>query len=149
MARPPAPELPWLTEAIQLMVRNGLSLRQAANDLNIAVTTVDLENIQRRRSFQALLRSERSRYYQELGSDPSLTKECVIGKLLLLADKLYEQGDYDKSGEILFKIEKIRGHVGSDQAVNIFHGLSAKELEEARRRLVERNELDSRTAPVN
>src|SRR5882762_5141225 len=103
MARPPAPELPWLTEAIQTMVRNGLSLRQAANDLNIAVTTVDLENIQRRRSFQAILKAERGRFYQELGADPAVTKSALIGRLLLLADKLYEQGDFDKSGEVLFK----------------------------------------------
>lgn len=137
MSRPPANELPWQTEAIQLMVRSGLSLRQATNDLNIAVTSVDLENIQRRRSFQDQLRNERKRYYQELGSDPGVTKAALIGRLLILADKLYEQGDFDKSGEVLFKVAKIRGDVGADAAVNVFGNLSAKDYDQIRRSLEE------------
>ena len=122
------------------MVRNGLSLRQAANDLNIAVTSVDLENIQRRRSFQEQLRNERKRYYQELGSDPGVTKAALIGRLLILADKLYEQGDFDKSGEVLFKVAKIRGDVGADASVNVFGNLSARDYDQIRKSLEEGNE---------
>ena len=126
------------------MVRNGLSLRQAANDLNIAVTSVDLENIQRRRSFQEQLRNERKRYYQELGSDPGVTKAALIGRLLILADKLYEEGAFDKSGEVLFKVAKIRGDVGADASVNVFADLSAKEYEEVRKRLKETEATETR-----
>ena len=130
------------------MVRNGLSLRQAANDLNIAVTSVDLENIQRRRSFQEQLRNERKRYYQELGSDPGVTKAALIGRLLILADKLYEQDDFDKSGEVLFKVAKIRGDVGADASVNVFGNLSARDYDQIRKSLEEGNEARPNTQAV-
>lgn len=137
MSRPPAPELPWLTEAIQMMVRNGLTLRQASNDLNVAVTSADLENIQRRRSFQELLRKERLRYYQELGASSEVTKAALIGRYLILADKLEQEGEHKACAEVLFMVNKLRGEVGAESNVNVFADLTAKDYERIRRNLEE------------
>lgn len=126
-----------MADAIEAMVRQGISLRQASTQLQITLTTQDCENIQRRRSFQKLLGSARLRYYAELGTDPEFTKESVVGFLFLAMHKLYEQGDFDKAGEIALKIQKIKGEVGSETNVNVFAELSQKDLHAIRKRLEE------------
>lgn len=139
MSRPNAAEPQWLQDAVELMIRSGLSLAKAASELKANITSLEAENILRRRSFQKLLAAARYRYYNEIGSDPSLTKTALIGKLSLLSDRLLEEGEYDKAAEVLFKLAKLQNWVGVENNVNVFHGLSARELEEARKRLADRN----------
>lgn len=137
MARPPSIEESWLSEAIELMTRNGLSLKQAAGELNKPVTTLDCENIQRRRSFQKLLRDARARFHSEIGSDPGLTKASTIGRLSLLAQKLEDDGAHDKAAEALFKLAKLAGWLTPDAQVNVFGDLTAKDYEKLRKDLEE------------
>lgn len=124
-----------MADAIEAMVRQGISLRQASTQLQITLTTTDCETLQRRRSFQKLLQAARLRYHNEIGSDPGLTKTALIGKLLLLSDKLMDEGEWDKAGEVLFKVAKIRGDVGADSSVNVFGNLSAKDYADIRKNL--------------
>jgi|ERR1051326_1207448 hypothetical protein len=134
MARPPIEES-WLAEAIEMMVRNGLTLLKATNELKKHVSTTDCENIQRRRSFQKLLRDARARYHAEVGSDPSLTKASTIGRLSILAQKLEDEGSPDKAAEALFKMAKLAGWLEAEATVSVIAGLTSKELEEAKRKI--------------
>lgn len=135
MARPPAIPESWQTEAIDLMVRNGVTLRIATQQLNVPVSSIDCENIQRRKSFQKSLREARNRYNLEIGADPGLTKAATIGRLSILAAKLEAEEAFDKAAEVLFKLSKLAGWLAPDASVNVFQGLTAKEYDEVRKKL--------------
>lgn len=135
MSRPPAIEEAWQTEAIDLMVRNGISLRTATQQLNVQITQGDCEKIQRRKNFQKLLRDARNRYHLEVGADPGLSKASTIGRLSVLATKLEADDQLDKAAEVLFKLAKLAGWLAPDASVNVFQGLTAKEYDEVRKKL--------------
>jgi hypothetical protein len=122
----------WQLEAIEMMVRNGQSLKQAAMDLGKEVTSVECENILRRRSFNRALWEARHRYFANLGNSPNFKKETVIGKLLALAQKLEDEGKHDKAADSLFKAAKIAGFVGPESTVSVFGELSQRDLEALR-----------------
>src|SRR5208283_8016 len=122
----------WLIEAVELMVQNGLSLKQAAMDLNKDVTSAEAELILRRRSFNRLLWEARHRYFANLGNSPNFKKETIIGKLLSLAQKLEDEGDSAKAADSLFKAAKIAGFVGPESTVSVFGELSQSDLNSIR-----------------
>ena len=128
MARPVSIE-PWLPEAIGLMVQSGLSLKQAAMELEQDITSVECANIQRRRSFVKALWEERHRYFAQLAKSPNLSKETAIGKLLVLAQKLEEEGKHDKAADAIFKAGKVAGWIGPESTVSVFGELSQRDLE--------------------
>ena len=134
----PLKEESWLSEAVERMVRSGLSLRQATMEMSIPASSADCETIQRRKSFQQLLWQTRLRYFTELGSDPLRTKQAAIGKLELAFQSLMEAGEFDKAAEVQFKIAKMEGWVGPEQQISVLGELTAKELEEAKTKLLER-----------
>lgn len=117
------------------MVRNGVTLRIATQQLNVPVSQSDCENIQRRRSFQKALRDARNRYNLEVGADPGLTKASTIGRLSILAQRLQDEESFDKAAEVLFKLAKLAGWLAPDASVNVFQGLTAKEYDEVRKKL--------------
>jgi len=119
-------------EAVELMVMQGLSLKQAAMDLDKEVTSQECENILRRKSFNRLLWEARFRYFNKIATDPNFKKESTIGKLILLAEKLELEGDHSKAADAIFKAAKIAGFVGPEQTVSVFGELSAKDLEAIR-----------------
>lgn len=121
-----------MPEAAELMVYEGISLKEAVTQLNIALTSEECVNIARRASFKTLIRQIRNRLQTEIGSDPTRTKDTVVGQLQLLADQLEKQGDADKAAEVLFKIAKIRNWIGPEGTVNIFGDLTAKDYEKLR-----------------
>ena|SRR5882757_7530122 len=131
MARPDKLE-DWMLEAVELMVMQGLSLKQAAMDLDKEVTSQECENILRRKSFNRLLWEARFRYFNKIATDPNFKKESTIGKLILLAEKLELEGDHSKAADAIFKAAKIAGFVGPEQTVSVFGELSAKDLEAIR-----------------
>ena len=122
----------WLLEAVELMVQNGLSLKQASMDLGQDKTAVECELILRRRSFNKLLWEARHRYFSSVGNSPNFKKETVIGKLLDLATKLEAEGKLDKAANSLFQAAKIAGFVGPESTVSVFGELSQKDLEALR-----------------
>ena len=133
----PKPEAPWFQEAARLMVQKGHNLRQAALELEIPLTSADAEKIQRRKSFQSVIWTERQRFFQEIGRDPMRTKEAVLGRQEFLIQKLIESGDYDKAAQANVKLAQMEGWTGADSQVNIFAGLTAKDIEEAKKFLNE------------
>lgn len=136
MARP-AKEPVWLEQAIDAMVRQGISLRQAAADLGQVLSPEEAEDAFRRRSFSRLLWAARNRYFVEIAEDPERTKAAKVGQLEILAKKLDDQGDFDKSAEVIFKIAKIEGWLTPDSTVNVYGSLTAKELADVRKAVQE------------
>ena len=65
------------------------------------------------------------------------TKEAVLGRQEFLIQKLIESGDYDKAAQANVKLAQMEGWTGADSQVTIFAGLTAKDIEEAKKRLQE------------
>lgn len=122
----------WHYEAIQLMARSGCSLKQAATELAVPVTNEECNLISRRASFVRLLWSSRHQYFAELASDPNFKKDTLVGKFLSLAQKLEEEGQHDKSAEVLFKAAKAMGWIGPESTVSVFGELSQRDLDAIR-----------------
>lgn len=134
MSRPTKLE-DWQIEASNLMARTGCSLAQAATELQVEVSREDVILIMRRASFNRLLWEARHRYFNEVGSDPNYRKETAIGKLLALAQKLEEEGEHDKSAEVVFKVAKMQGWVGPESTVSVFGELSQRDMDAIRAKI--------------
>lgn len=114
MPRKPDPLEPWMEDAIQLMIRKDLTLRQAAQQLGHEVTAQEGDNIQGRLRFQDALEHARLAYYAEVGSNPRLTVDALIGKVYLLAERLASEREDGKATEALFRLAKIRGWIAGE-----------------------------------
>ena len=144
MGRPSKINFSWEPQAADLMVTEGISLKEAITQLQVPLTSDECQTIQRRKSFRDLLRSARTRLHNEIGSDPSRNKEALIGQLQVQADNLEASGEYDKAAEVLFKIAKVKNYLGDEQTVNVFAGLTAKDFDAIRKRLSEREVAENK-----
>lgn len=99
------------------------------------MTSKDCETISRRKSFQSLLRQSRIRFRSEVAGDPGRNKQSTIGQLQILADKLEAQGDSDKAAAVLFQLAKLENWVGETGTVNVFAGLTQKDIDEMKDRI--------------
>jgi hypothetical protein len=122
----------WQLEAVQLMARDGCSLQQAATILGERISVEEANRIIKKLSFQELLWEARHRYFGELGANPNWNKQAAIGKLLDLARKLDEDGQFDKAAEVVFKIAKMSDWVGPESTVNVFGELSQADMDDIR-----------------
>ena len=115
MPRKPEPLEPWMLDAINLIVRRILTLRQAAQQLGMDITPQEADNIQGRIRFQHALEEARLKYYAEVGSNPRLTKDAVVGQLYKLAERLAaDQEDY-KAADALLKLAKVQGWTSGEE----------------------------------
>ena len=124
---------PWMDEAADIMVRTGKTVREALTELGVSMTTSEAEGLLRRRSFQQLLRIARNRYDSETAADPGRNKQSTIGRMQNLIDLLMAQGEYDKALEGCLKLARLENWVGEGGSVNVFAGLTQKDLDEMRR----------------
>lgn len=112
------------------------------------MTSAESANLYRTKTFQRLLRAERLRFSRELGTDPDWGKKTAVGILLLCAQKLQEESQYDKAAEVILKAAKIEGWLSSDAPnVTVFGGLSQRELDDARARLTKQTEDEASAKP--
>lgn len=133
---PRPPESEWHQKACELIVRESVSLAEAATRLKVTIGAIESANLFRTKSFQRLLRAERLCYYQELGRDPDWGKKTAVGMLLHCAAELRDAGDYDKAAEVILKCAKIEGWLSNEVAqISVFGNLSQKDLDDARARL--------------
>jgi len=56
--------------------------------------------------------------------------------MIILAEKLMHEGEHEKAGNLLEKICKIEGWTGVDTNVNIFAGLTMKDIQDAKARIL-------------
>jgi hypothetical protein len=125
----------WMSEAAVLMVRENRTFKEAISFLGVPLTSADADLFSRRAAFKRLVAKERDRYYQEIGSNPGLTKEKVVGQLQALADKLEAESLHDKAANVLFQLAKIKNWVGETGNINVFGNLSQKDIDEMREKL--------------
>lgn len=119
------------------MVRENVGLRRAAVELSLDLTQEECDKISKRKNFQDILRAERNKYYGEIATTPGHSKNSAVGLMVFLINKLIEDGQYDKALEGVQKLSKLEGWDKSEQ-VNIIAGISSRDLEEARKTLLER-----------
>lgn len=122
----------WHVAACEMMVRTGCTLQEAAGRLSIPLNSDGADLLYRRASFNRLLWEARHRYFNDLASSPNWRKDTAIGRLLVLAQKLEEEGSFDKAAEVIFKIGKMAGWVGPESTVSVFGELSQRDLDAIR-----------------
>jgi hypothetical protein len=145
MPRKLIPPEPWWAEAADLMARYDLSPREAAAELGVDLTIDQADAILKRKLFQKTLQEANTTYYTELGSSPEVTKDMLVGKMLVLAEKLAEEGESYKASDALLKLAKIKGWVGNepDSFYDIFKDLSQKDIDEMKHKLSLRMEEEA------
>jgi hypothetical protein len=135
-------------DAIQLMIREDLSLRQAAQQLGVEISPQQAVNVSSRIRFQEALDEARLDYFTEIGSNPRLTKEAVVGQLYLLACRLSADREDAKAADALLKLSKIQGWLGyePDSMFKTLGSLNQSELDQLRQRLLEKQQSQQQDA---
>jgi len=108
---------------------------QACVDLNIMITSSEADAHFHSKAFQNVLREARSRVYGEIANDPGHSKRTLVGKLLLAADRLFDEAKYDKAAEVLHKVAKIEGWEKSDNTLTVFADLTQRDLDDIKKKL--------------
>lgn len=127
----------WNIAAAELMARTGMTLQQAVAELDIQLTSLECDAVIRRKSFNRLLWEARHRYFNDLSNNPNFKKDTIIGKLVYLAQRLEDEGAYDKAAEAILKAAKVAGFVGPESTVSVFGELSQADLDQIRKKLEE------------
>lgn len=135
---PTSPEQSWFARAAEKMVREEKTLYLVAQELELQLTTRECENIARTKAFQKVLWEARNVYHKELANDPSRNKNSLVGTMLMAANKLMEEGKYDKAAEVLFKLARIEGYVGAESQVTVIGSLSQAEIDKAKEEIKKR-----------
>lgn len=112
-----------------------MTFHQAATELGIELDPMESDRTSRRREFQDILRVEKNKLYQSVANDPSRSKATSIGKMEILIENLIAEGEYDKAGQLIERLAKLEGWVGGDSNVNVFAGLTARDIAEAKERI--------------
>lgn len=128
----------WWQPCAELMAREGLALEEAATRLKVPITSPDARNTYRSKPFQRLLLTERNRHFREIASNREWSKATAVGILLDCCERLREAGEFDKAAEVILKAAKILGWVGETGNVQVFAGMTGRELDQVREKLVKR-----------
>jgi hypothetical protein len=139
---PPRYSPAWFVQVAEEMVRNGSDLKTAALDLGLELEVAEAACIARRKDFQEILRGETNKYHAMVANDPSRTKSVALGIMWIAAEKLAKEGEHDKAVQALERIAKVEGWSGNEQNINIFSGLTARDIEEAKARLAKSTPVD-------
>jgi hypothetical protein len=137
----PLPE--WIPQACELMVKYDLSLRQAAAELGQDISAEEAQAISARKLFKERLEDKRLANYSEIGSNPKLTKDAVVGQLYRLAERLATDREDYKAADTLLKLAKVQGWTGEaepDTLWKTFSKLSQADLDEMKKRLKEQSQ---------
>ena len=141
MAKPRQAES-WYEQAADLMVRRNLNLGEITAQLGLALTSSEVENVRRSKAFETILWTVRNNYHAEIGRNPAISRDTLVGKMWVCAERLMEAGDFDKAGEVLLKIAKIKNMVGPELMTNVFGNLSQEDIVALKRRVAERLEVN-------
>jgi hypothetical protein len=132
-------EIPgWYREAAREMIRLGCGLKQASHEVGRELTGTEAMQVERREEFQKILKEEKDRYYAAIATRPTRSKEVAIGILVDSIEKLHQQGDYDKAAAAIEKLGKLLGWFTDSASVSVFAGLTAKEIEDQKKKILEK-----------
>jgi hypothetical protein len=124
-----------MQEAAMKMVREGKNLPQVALELELKLTSRELENVARTKAFQQVLWQERHKYHRELAQDPNVSKNTLVGEMMVAIRRLMDEGEWAKALDGLYKLAQVQGWKGADTQQNIFFGVSDKDLDALERHL--------------
>lgn len=128
-------EEPYFDRLATHMVREDRDMFQAATDLELGLNGEDCKRLAKNKAFQRALRSARMQLFNELADDPKRGKNTLIGQAIFSIERLLDVGQYDKALAGILTLAKIEGFVGADSNVNVFAGLSTKDLQELKTKL--------------
>lgn len=138
LSLPAKPESEHHQPLAELIAREGITLREAATRLKFAITSEEAGNLFRTKGFQRLLRAERNRYFAEVGQDIEWRRKTAIGMMLHCVQQLIEHGEFDKAAEVILKAARVEGWLGAETSVNVFAGLTQKELDSLQSKIKEK-----------
>jgi hypothetical protein len=99
-----------------------LSLRQAAAELGQEISAEEAHAISDRKLFKERLEEKRLAHYSEIGSNPKITKDAVVGMIFKPAERLAADREDFKSADALLKLAK-DARVGGSGAGYAVEGL--------------------------
>lgn len=120
------------------MIRENKPLVLVASEMGLDIPSRDLVNIERRKSFQETLWTERHKYYASLASSPERTKQAMLGAATLAIDHLFKEGKYKDAVDAILKLGKLEGWVGVE-VQNVFAMLNERQLREIEEQLAGNN----------
>lgn len=118
------------------MVRNSVSFSQAANDLKLPLSPTECEKVVKRKEFQQILRQEKNAFRQEVANEPGRTKSTAVGMMVLAIENLITEGEWDKAVAAIEKLAKLEGWLGAESNVNIFAGMTARDIATEKERIL-------------
>jgi len=121
-----------------MMLREQMPFRAALVALNIHISGEEADKTEHSAGFRKLLSQEQQILYQELASDLNFTKQAVVGGMLHATQMLLREGLWDKAVEAFFKLARVQDWVGAESNVNVMLGLSQRDIDEARKNLMEK-----------
>lgn len=125
----------WFVQLAEEMVWRQVGIKEACEALNLRLDPDEMARVERRREFKDAVRSERHKFYAAVANDPARTKSSAIGAMLISIEQLQLAGEHDKAVQAIDKLGKMEGWVGADSSINVFAGLSSKDIAEAKARL--------------
>jgi hypothetical protein len=143
------PEELYFQRVAEIMVRQGLNFRRAAEQIDVILLPEEAVNLERRKEFQRILWLERYKYFEELGSDPNRTKAVLLGGMVYDINKLREEGNFDKSLDGALKLAKVEYGV-ENNTVNVLGTLTQEEIDKIKTKLTKLKEpLDKVVEPID
>lgn len=137
---PEVPRQDWYEKAAVAIVRSEKTLFQFSNESNLGLTSRECENIARTKEFQTVLRTERNKYYKELATDSSRSRNTAVGQLIFSITKLIETESYDKAVAAIAQLAKLEGWTSDQAQISVINDLTGKDIEALRARLAKKME---------
>lgn len=134
MPRKPEIAEAWFEGVCEVMVRDNVSLRKAAQLEGIALTEIEANNVSRRMAFQACLKRHEYSYFEELGGDPRRTKHVLLGMMFYGIEKLMSEGAYKDAVSAGLQLAKVEYNTEGEVS-GALGNLTAQEIEEVKRRI--------------
>jgi hypothetical protein len=128
-------EEPYFQRLAEYMARQDKDIWVAATELELGLTSEECVRVTKNKLFQKMLRTERTKIYNDLARDPERGKDTLVGKAIFAIEKLFDNEQWDKALTGILSLAKIEGYVGADTNVNLFSGLSTQDMAALKERL--------------
>ena len=136
----------WMKQLAEEMVESGSSISVAASNLGLPLTKDELIRTANREEFQAFLRKAKNELRTRVADDPARSKRAAIGALALAIEGLLNEAKWVDAVAAIEKLAKIEGWVGSESNINIFQGMTARDIEAEKKKILEQIELSKQSA---
>jgi hypothetical protein len=126
-----------MTQVAELMVRDGMSFKEAVNELHLPLTPGECDAVKNRAVFQDILLKAQHTHRESLANMPERSKASAIGLALLSLEKLFQEGEWREVIAGVEKIGKMEGWIGGETNINVFSGLTQTDIKKAKERIAQ------------